>query len=1292
MSTEDISRFFFQPRKRYSGVRMQQGRVLLDSDWNEDERIDGEEARRTLIDIVCAKGSSNHGFRVLNLGTSPISVYDFSYENGSFYLGGVRFETETDAGTTERFLNQPDWLQIDASSLPQLPTLTGSQVRHDLVYLRGWEQCVTAVEDSELRERALGGPDTSVRIRRMRRVEVLTNVSGTCAESFSALQQALSAPIAPDTTGVSHLFDAPSCELRSKAFLTVAPDPNGITDDPCKPAVSSGYLGADNQTIRVQITATGRFIWGYDNAAPLYRVQVTNITGVADGDRRKIEFLTLPHDQMAHPLAGQAVEIIPWGAFLPNQEKVAEFQGQLFTISTSYNPEDNSLTIAQPVPQALLDWLSNHPEYWSDRDPSDKQQYLYLRLWTGGSSDSSMPDRNFTPGTPVPLTGTGLRVTFSDYGLPGDFWVIAARPNTPDIVVPWELLDKAPPAGPRVFFAPLALIRWSLDPTGQLQASIQDCRETFQPLCQSRGCCTVTVGDGRTSRGDFDSIEAAIQYLSNSGGKICLLPGLHEANVRIQGKRNIEIEGCGKQTYVIPRTGDRTSPIFHIIDSDCIALLRMNLVSLGGTAIVLEGTEIGTLKTIKIGHNRIIAYLAAIQVKRGLDLHIHDNRIRILDKAGAGVAVYLTAEDSLIERNDIGVIPAEKTPPPDNPDGEEPPDPIDPCADLEIIYTNILTFVAYINLIWTIPLPSFPTHTFQALGGIQIAGGSERVKVWENIIIGGAGNGIALGTSLAAFLEELEEESEEDEEEQRIEHFDNVIKGRVLREGMGLPNINLLFKGTNGPPVAATTDQDGFFSEPLRAGRYQVEIATPGYKIDRIFFLPSPAPGLSAWQIYVVEEDIDLGDLLAFIYEIQIDRNEISLMGLSGIGLPRVEIPNSLPQTAIIRQVLVFAQLLAILGNPVIGLEICENRIVNCFQAPLNGVLRNEIRIRGLGGISLGLCANLTIDRNRIETNGTSYIAPVCGIFIFYAEQVEIYHNCIHDNGPLTNATDPLDPGKRGGIVLVASSFPLLGLLATVLKGSQAIGDVTNRGTLLGRAAARVHDNLVNQPAGQALTISAIGSISVANNHFNSERSGTEFLERLVGTVRIVNVGGLNRPGMPGIVGTIASTGTISGTTLVGANLATFARNDSAEFLFPNGNTLFNSNQTRSGNSNESLISQLIFSVDDIGFGGNQSDDLGGARFDGGADIVAVNTALWATTLRANDSRFKEILDFGQRNSFRFSLWTLSTLMNNTTNNQGDHCIFAINALNTAAPPLVRNGNQVLDARLCPDLFLTLQN
>ena len=528
MSAKDISRFLFQPQKRYSSVRMQQGRVILDSDWNESERIDDEEARRTVVETVCAKGTPNEGFLVQEVTeatvTEPPAVgeevpsskatYDFALGSGSFYLGGLRFEIFTEIvadgpDLTERFLTQADWLQIDADlgNLPARPSVAdltnadGSfKVRHDLVYVRGWEQCVTAVEDSELRERALGGPDTSVRLRRMRRIEVLPEVDldparqDFCDAAFAALKAQLTAPREGDLTDEHHLFDEANCELRSKAKLTITFGGEGITDDPCKPKVTAGFLGADNQTIRVQLTATNRFIWGYDNASPLYRVQVLEEAG----QPVKIKFLTLPHDQGAQPLKGQAVEILPWGALLPNQEKVAELQGHLATVATSFNPEDKTMTISTPVPQAWIDWLHapEHAQYLSDRDPDAKKKYFYLRLWTGGSGDADQPDHAFTPGTPVELLGTGLNVTFSKPGLPGDFWIIAARPNTPDLVAPWDLLKEAPPAGTRFFFAPLALVRWTvtIPPAGGevgVRATVVDCRHTFRPLCEVDGGGTV---------------------------------------------------------------------------------------------------------------------------------------------------------------------------------------------------------------------------------------------------------------------------------------------------------------------------------------------------------------------------------------------------------------------------------------------------------------------------------------------------------------------------------------------------------------------------------------------------------------------------------------------------------------------------------------------------------------------------------------------------------------------------------------------------------------------------------
>ena len=255
------------------------------------------------------------------------------------------------------------------------------------------------------------------------------------------------------------------------------------------------------------------------------------------------------------------------------------------------------------------------------------------------------------------LSRTGLNVGFKNFGLPGDYWVIAARPNTPDVVVPWNLLDKAAPVGPRWLFGGLALIRWRL--VGQeVTGEIIDCRTRFRPLCDQRGCCTFLVGDGETSHGTFDSLQEAIDQLPDQGGRICLLPGVHVGNVKIAGRRNVRIEGCDQQTLLLPGLAERERPVFTIVDSTSVTIDHLTVANLGGIAFQLAQTRGKILSEITIAHNEIIAFLNAVQVRGGSSINIYGNRLRMLDRAGGGEAIVIFANDSVIERNDIGVKPA----------------------------------------------------------------------------------------------------------------------------------------------------------------------------------------------------------------------------------------------------------------------------------------------------------------------------------------------------------------------------------------------------------------------------------------------------------------------------------------------------------------------------------------------------------------------------------------------------------------------------------------------------------
>ncbi len=119
----------------------------------------------------------------------------------------------------------------------------------------------------------------------------------------------------------------------------------------------------------------------------------------------------------------------------------------------------------------------------------------------------------------------------------------------------------------------------------------------------------------------------------------------------------------------------------------------MDLVTLGGTAILAESSTPGAVDGLEIVGNRILACQSAIRVVDGADVWIHHNLIRMLDKRGSGVAIYLAGDDSLIERNDVRLVPAPRMPPFEPPDQPDPVDPNDPCARLEIVYVNPLVFM-----------------------------------------------------------------------------------------------------------------------------------------------------------------------------------------------------------------------------------------------------------------------------------------------------------------------------------------------------------------------------------------------------------------------------------------------------------------------------------------------------------------------------------------------------------------------------------------------------------------------
>ncbi len=1209
----DFSRWEFDPFANFSGVLYQQGRVRTDVDDNAATQIDDHWRKTAARDVIGAgvaavPAAANDGFKV-TAASLAAGVVTVRLQPGRVWADGVHFYLPGAAPLDVK----PSWLAPPLQT-PQASAAGIAAGVHDAVVLDVWEESVSGFQEPlNLIEPALGGPDTTERIR------------------VSAAIALMRLGPNDDCSAVAGAAD----DFTKKGKLTVTPAPAIVIAGDCPVEAGGGYTGFEHCLYRIEIAepagGQARFKWSQFNGGLVGRG-----TFKSGGTPGTGTVTVTANDQMINH-CGLA------SFYLEALDRDPVFGAWRVVASAAAALQNGTLALTQMQGA----WPAT---------PTG-----FFRLWNG-----IRPIADFPAGpNPVELQdgiliGLDAPAAGNVNYIPGDYWTFPVRTSgTP--FDPALLPSKAPPQGVHHHRVALAEITW--DGSGTATGTIDDCRHVFPPLSKQKGCCSYTVGDGVRSHGDFDSIEEALRQLPAVGGEICLLPGLHQTNAVISGRHNVRIHGCRSGTKLVPRKAASTDPIFRIVDSLRVVLERMDMVTLGGTAIAVAGSKPGSAADIEIADNRILACQNAINVVDVADVAIHHNRIRMLDKRDSGVAIYLAADDGVIERNDIRLVPAPVMPPLNIPDGPTPIDPNDPCARLEVVYVNPRIFVNYVEQVWLLPLLLVPilVQPYRALSGIQIGGGSERVRVVENVIIGGAGNGITLGDGLDA--------PHPQSPPVITVPMDARILGLVAGPGGKPVAAQVTLTGQPaGQPRKIVADQRGSFVAGLAAGKYAIDVVAPGLALDKAD-LVRRNDGL--YQLNIVMKAAAAPRdprTFGFLYEIAIVGNSITAMGLSGVGMPR---PSAAPAGNVGR--LAGAESArAQLGNPVVGLEIRRNRIVGCLKNPFDSALQAQARLHGLGGISLGLCEDVAIVENRIEGNGTGAADPTCGVFVAYGEGLDITANRILGNGPLPAdvANLQLLPGFRGGIVLgFVSSF-------NALAGINAGGTTSVAPTAMinPRPAARVHQNVVDQPAGLALYAAAYGPLTVTDNSFNSELSGTNPLELEAGTVLVLNLGGMQQA--PAAV-RLQSAGAASGTTGGGGSLksAIFVRSPTALALLPNGHTLFNDNQSRTGAANRSAICQAITSLDDVCYQGNQS------RSERAGNLFG-NVFLGATTLRAVGNRLSEA-----GTQALMSLFTLSTRLNNTSLNQGDHCIIAVD-LDPATPDYVV-ANQVLNASTataCADL------
>ncbi len=482
----DFARVTFDSTLHYSQVFQQQGRVMLEADWNEQAGIQLSLLRSLVMDLVGPCWAAGKGF----LFTVAPKLPDWSLTAGHFYADGILCVNETAC----TFATQPN--------LPTPDTVAGNdgstgQPASFALWLDVWERHLCAVEAPSIADVALNGVDTASRAQVVWQMRMLDLAPEQATASLASVRTALglrkdldAATLQQDLANLDALANALNGQGAANTTLCDALrqlvgaraayawprmraqlGPIDTESDPCVIAADARYRGCENQLYRIEIhrgglastdasSTTTSFKWSRENGSVVFPA-LGNVTGQAD-DGSAVMTVTLGslgRDQRLGLAAGDWVELVD------DDYTLAQLAYPLLQVkAVDVTRRTVQLVLAGGVtPYALSNDARKHP---------------LLRRWDQRDGVAAGGDVVLVEGKAFTLEN-GIQISFEPGGLyaTGDYWLIPARVSGQGMIEWPQVAGTATPLPSRGMHHPAVLGTYTA------AAGYTECCCRFDSLC-----------------------------------------------------------------------------------------------------------------------------------------------------------------------------------------------------------------------------------------------------------------------------------------------------------------------------------------------------------------------------------------------------------------------------------------------------------------------------------------------------------------------------------------------------------------------------------------------------------------------------------------------------------------------------------------------------------------------------------------------------------------------------------------------------------------------------------------